>query len=96
MFVLAIVHHRVHQFALAEASCGGQISPGSTRTLEGLAKDSRPIIPQGHPFVGQGRNHWQNGSTQDWINSSPGGSMDLNVICSFNPILPRSALRHRN
>jgi hypothetical protein len=37
--------------------CGGQISPGSTRRLEGLAKDSRPIIPQGHPFVGQGRNH---------------------------------------
>jgi hypothetical protein len=31
--------------------------PGSTRRLEGLAKDSRPIIPQGHPFVGQGRNH---------------------------------------
>jgi hypothetical protein len=32
--------------------CGGQIAPGSTRRLEGLAKDSRPIILQGHFFVG--------------------------------------------
>jgi hypothetical protein len=41
--------------------CGGQISLGSTRRLEGLAKDFGPITSQGHPFVGQGRNHWQNG-----------------------------------
>jgi hypothetical protein len=59
-------------------------------------KDSEPIISQGHPFVGQGRNHWQNGSTQDWINSSLGGSMDLNVIRGIDLTLPRSALRHRN
>ena len=77
-------------------ACGGQISPGSTRRLEGLAKDSGPIIPQGHPFVGQGRNHWKSGSTQDWINSSPGSPMDLNVIRSFNQILPRSTLRRQN
>jgi hypothetical protein len=76
--------------------CGGQISPGSTRRLEGLAKDSRPIISQGHSFMGQGRNHWKNGSTQDWINSSPGGSMDLNVIRSIDPTLPCSTLRRRN
>jgi hypothetical protein len=77
-------------------ACGGQISPGSTRRLEGLAKDSGPIISQGHLFVGQGRNHWQNGSTQDWINSSPYDSLNLNVIHSIDLILPRSALRRRN
>jgi hypothetical protein len=73
-----------------------QISPGSTRRQEGLTKGLGPIISQGHPFVGQGRDVWQNGSTQDWINSSRGGPMDLNDICSSNPILPRSALRCRN
>jgi hypothetical protein len=57
--------------------CGGQISPGSTRRLEDLAKGLGPIVSQGHPFVGLGRNVWQSGSTQDWINSSPGGPMDL-------------------
>jgi hypothetical protein len=62
--------------------CGGQISPGSTRRQEGLAKGLGPIISQSHPFVGQGRDVWQNGSTQDWINSSPGGPMDLNDIHS--------------
>jgi hypothetical protein len=72
--------------------CGGQISPGSIRRLDGLAKDSGPIISQGHPFVGQGRNHWQNGSPQDWINSSPDGSLDLNAIRSIDPILLRSTL----
>jgi hypothetical protein len=80
--------------------CGGQISPGSTRRQEGLAKGLAkglgPIISQGHPFVRQGRDVWQNGSTQDWINSSPGGPMDLNDIHSSNPILQRSALRCRN
>jgi hypothetical protein len=36
--------------------CGGQISPGSTRRLEDLAKCFGPDISQGHPFVGLGRN----------------------------------------
>jgi hypothetical protein len=40
-------------------ACGGQISPGFTRRLEGLAKGFGPIISQGHPFMGQGRNCWQ-------------------------------------
>jgi hypothetical protein len=35
-------------------ACGGQISLGSTRRLEGLAKGFGSIISQGHPFVGQG------------------------------------------
>jgi hypothetical protein len=77
-------------------ACGGQISPESTRRLEGLAKDIGPITSQGHLFVGQGRNRWQNGSTQDWIDSSPDNSLGLNIIRSIDPILPRSALRRRN
>jgi hypothetical protein len=36
--------------------CGGQISPGSTRRLEDLTKGLGPIVSQGHPFVGLGRN----------------------------------------
>jgi hypothetical protein len=70
--------------------------PGSTRRLEGLAKYSGPITLQGHPFVGQGRNHWQNGSTQDWIDSSLDSSLGLNIICSIEPIHPHSTLRRRN
>ena len=35
-------------------ACGGQISPGSTRRLEDLAKGSGPNVSQGHPFVGLG------------------------------------------
>jgi hypothetical protein len=70
--------------------------PEFTRRLKGLAKDSRPIISQGHPFVGQGRNHWKSGSTQNWINSNPGGPMDSNIIHSSDLILPCSAHRRRN
>jgi hypothetical protein len=36
-------------------ACGGQISPGSTRRQEGLARGFGPVISQGHPFAGQGR-----------------------------------------
>jgi hypothetical protein len=75
---------------------GGQISPGSTRRLEGLAEDFGPITSQGHPFVGQGRNQWRNGSTQDWIDSSPDGSLGLSITHSVDPILLGSALRRRN
>ena len=77
-------------------ACGGQISPGSTRRLEGLAKGFGPIISQGHPFVGQGRNFQQNGSTRGRINSSPCGSLNSNAICSIDPTFPRSALRRRS
>jgi hypothetical protein len=79
-----------------DALCGGQISPGSTRRLEGLTKGFGPIISQGHPFVGQGRNCWRNGLTQDWIDSGPDGSLDLSIIRSIDPIPPCSALRRRN
>jgi hypothetical protein len=74
-------------------ACGGQISPGSTRRLEGLTKGFGPIISQGHPFVGQGRNCWWNGLTQDWIDSGVDGSLDLSIIRSIDLILPCSALR---
>jgi hypothetical protein len=36
-------------------ACGGQISPGSTRRREGLARDHGPVTSQGHPFVGWAR-----------------------------------------
>jgi hypothetical protein len=72
-------------------ACGGQISLGSTRRLEGLAKGSGPITSQGHPFVGQGQ-EW----TQDRIDSSPDGSLGLSIIHSVDLILPQSALRCRN
>jgi hypothetical protein len=75
---------------------GDRYPPGPLKRLEGLVKGSGPVISQGHPFVGQGRNHSQNGSTQDWINSSPNGSMDSNVIRNIDLIPPRNALRRRN
>jgi hypothetical protein len=74
---------------------GGQISPGSTRRLEGLER-LWAHYSQGHPFVGQGRNCWRNGLTQEWIDSGPDGSLDLSIIHSIDPILPRSTLRRRN
>jgi hypothetical protein len=81
---------------LSRGVCGGQISPGSPRRLEDLAKGFGPNILQGHPFVGLGRNVWQSGSTQDWINSSPDGLMDLSVIHNNDPTFPRCILKHRN
>jgi hypothetical protein len=76
--------------------CGGQISPGSTRRLEDLAKGSGPDVSQGHPFVGQGRDARRSGSTQDRINSSSDGPTDSSNIHSSNPTFPRCVLRHRN
>jgi hypothetical protein len=76
--------------------CGGQISLGSTRRLEDLTKGLGPIVLQGHPFVGLGRNVWQSRSKQDWINSSPGSPINLSIIHYSDPILPRCALRRRN
>jgi hypothetical protein len=72
---------------------GDRYPPGP---LEGLAKGFGPIISQGHPFVGQGRNRWRNGLTQDWIDSSLDGSLDLSIIHSIDLTLPRSTLRRRN
>jgi hypothetical protein len=77
-------------------ACGGQISPGSTRRLEGLAKGIGPIVSQGHPFVGQGRNRWWSGLTREWIDSGPDGLLDLSIIHSFDPIPPCNTLGCRN
>jgi hypothetical protein len=76
--------------------CGGQISPGSTGRLEDLAKGFGPNILQGHPFMGLGRNVRRSGSTQDWINSSPDGLMDLSVIHSNDSTFLRCVLTCRN
>jgi hypothetical protein len=76
--------------------CGGQISPGSTRRLKGLAKGLGPNSSQGHPFVGLGRDVWRDRLTQDWINTSPDGPMDLNNNRNIDPTFPRSALLQRN
>jgi hypothetical protein len=51
-----VVEKRLKYSEREVAHCGGQISPVSTRRQEGLAKGLRPIISQGHPFVGQERN----------------------------------------
>jgi hypothetical protein len=88
--------HAPHFDAVLCEPCGRQISPGSTRSLEDLAKGLEPIVSQDHPFVGLERNVWQSGSTQDWINSSPGGPMNLSIVHRSDPILPRCALRRRN
>jgi hypothetical protein len=50
---------------VARLELWGTDIPGSTRRLEDLTKGLGPIVSQGHPFVGLGRNVWQNGSTQD-------------------------------
>jgi hypothetical protein len=71
--------------------CEGHISPGSTRRQEGLAKGFRPIISQGHPFMGQGRSAGGMDRCEKEADSSPGGSLDLSAIHNVDPIFPRAA-----
>jgi hypothetical protein len=52
-------------------ACGGQISPGSTRRQEGLARGHRPVIPQGHPFMGQAKAIGVMGRLEKATESSP-------------------------
>jgi hypothetical protein len=47
--------HHLSRMGWRGGGCGGQISLGSSRRLEGLAKGLGSIVSQGHPFVGQGR-----------------------------------------
>jgi hypothetical protein len=49
-------------------ACGGQISPRSTRRIEGLANGFGPIVSQGHPFLGQGRTAGRMGRRKEWAN----------------------------
>jgi hypothetical protein len=46
--------------------------------------------------VGLGRDVWRDRLTQDWINTSPDGPMDLNNNRNIDPTFPRSALLQRN
>jgi hypothetical protein len=55
-------------------ACGGQISSRSTRRLEGLTKGLRPIVSQGHLFVGQGRTAGRTSWHREWANTSRGDS----------------------
>ena len=77
-------------------ACGGQISLGSTRRLEGLAKGFESIVLQGHPFVGQRRTAGRMGRRREWANAGQGGSWGFSIIHSSDPILPRDHLGHRN
>jgi hypothetical protein len=78
-----------------DPTVGDRYPPGP---LEGwkASRKALPIISQGHPFMGQGRNFWRNGLTQDWIDSGPDGSLDPGIIHSIDLTLPRGALRRRN
>jgi hypothetical protein len=76
---------------IASLTCGGQISPGSTRRQEGLAKGFGPIISPGHPFVGQGRTAGGMGRREEEADLGPGGSLDLSAIHIVDPTFPRRA-----
>jgi hypothetical protein len=69
--------------------CGGRISPESTRRQEGLTKGFGPIVSQGHPFMGHGRTAGGMGRCREGTSLGPGGSFDLNIIHSADPIFPR-------
>jgi hypothetical protein len=46
--------------------------------------------------MGQGRIAGRMGRREEEANLGPGGSLDLSIIHSADPILPRNALRRRN
>jgi hypothetical protein len=56
---------------------------------EGLAKGFGPIVSQGYPFVGHGRTAGGMGRRREGTDLGPGGSLDLNIIHSTDPTLPR-------
>jgi hypothetical protein len=55
-------------------ACGGQISLGSTRRIEGLADSFRLTVSQGYPFVSQGRTASIMCRRREWANTGQGGS----------------------
>jgi hypothetical protein len=81
--------------ALAASAVGTDIT-GSTRRQEGVAKGFGPIVSQGRPFVGQGRIASGMGQREEEADLGPSGSLDLSIIHSAGPILPRSTLGRRN
>jgi hypothetical protein len=72
-------------------ACGGQISPGSTRRQEGLARGFGPVTSQGHPFVGQEITTGGVGQHEKGADSGPSNPSDVNAILSVHPIFPRAA-----
>jgi hypothetical protein len=73
---------------LSLGACGGQISIGSTRRQEGLAKGFGPIISQGHPFVGQGRIADEMGRREEEADLGPSGLLDLSAIHCADSTFP--------
>jgi hypothetical protein len=72
-------------------ACGGQISPGATRRLEGLANGFGLIVSQGHRFVGQGRNAGRRDRRREWTSSDQGGSRGFErypLLWSDSPARP--------
>jgi hypothetical protein len=72
-------------------ACGGQISLGSTRRKEGLARGFRPAISLDRPFAGQEETAGGMGQREKEADSGPSGSLDLSTIHSADPTFPRTA-----
>jgi hypothetical protein len=72
-------------------ACGGQISPGSTRRQEGLARGFGPVTSQGHPFMGQERTNSEVGRHEKEADSGPSTLSDVNAVLSVHPIFPHTA-----
>jgi hypothetical protein len=70
---------------------GGQISPGSTRRKEGLARGFRPAISLDRPFVGQEEIAIGMDRREKEADSGPCGSLDLSAIHSVDLTFPRTA-----
>jgi hypothetical protein len=63
----------------------GQISPGSTRRLEGLARGLGPVTSQGFPFVGRARTTGGVDRSEKEADSGPGNPSDSCAIRSNRP-----------
>jgi hypothetical protein len=72
-------------------TCGGQISPGSTRRQEGLARGFGSVISQGHSFVGQGRTTGGIGRCGKEAGPGPSNSSNSSAIRSVRLTFPRVA-----
>jgi hypothetical protein len=66
-------------------ACGGEISPGSTRRQEGLARGYGPVTSQGHPFVGRDRTTRGVGRHEKEADSGPSNPSDSSAIRSAHP-----------
>jgi hypothetical protein len=69
-------------------ACGGQISPGSTRRQEGLARGLGLATSQGHPFVREVRITGGVGQPEKEADSGPSDPSDSCAIRSTHPTFP--------